>query len=265
MNYKVWTLLGGVLLTGCVATEREMRIDYDLTQLKKRLSVIEQGTAAQSEAARQIEALGKRQADTQAAQEALRVELRTVRGQLDESARRQREQQDSQGLAQEELLARFNRLDARLTALEKSLDEMKNAPPVVAAAPVSGATTPALLYSQGRDGIQKGEPAAGRQKLEEFIRLQPQSDMIPNAYYWIGESYYAEKNYESAILQFQDVIEKFPAHAKAAAALFKQALAFKAMGEEKKGNALLLKLTEIYPKAEEAPRAKAMLAEKKTP
>ena len=203
--------------------------------------------------------MARRQADLQAGQDALRVELQTVRGLLDDATGRRREEQETVLLTQKDAALRLGNLDSRLLKVEKDLLELRAAQAALAAKAAEPAAAPAAenLYEQGRDLIlNKGDTSKGRATLEEFIKAKPQSELIPNAYYWIGEAYYSEKNFENAIVQFQDVIEKYPSHSKASAALYKQALAFESLGEGKKAAALLKKLIEVYPASDEAKKAK---------
>jgi TolA-binding protein len=44
--------------------------------------------------------------------------------------------------------------------------------------------------------------------FQSLIQKYPQSETVDNAQFWIGESYYREKWYERAILEYQTVIEK---------------------------------------------------------
>lgn len=273
---KTVALMGtaALLCCGCISTERELRIDYDLNAMKSRMAAVEQGLAGQADKRSeqqlqtQVDGMAKRQADFQAGQEALRVEMQTLRGLIEDTAGRRRELQDAESLSQQDLALRVANLDTRFGKLEKEVAELrvnlaKVAEQQSAAAPASN---PEALYEEGRELVQKsGSATDGRAKLEEFVKLRPQSDLVPNALYWIGETYYSEKNFESAILQFQDVLEKYPTHPKASAALYKQALAFQALNEPKKTKALLQKLTEAYPKSEEAKKAKVQLDKMKKP
>jgi TolA-binding protein len=79
--------------------------------------------------------------------------------------------------------------------------------------------------------------------------------------YWIGETYYAEKDYESAIVQFQEVLQKYAQHPKAASALFKQGLCFQAMGDTKSALILFEKVASGFPDAPEADFARKKVAE----
>jgi tol-pal system protein YbgF len=266
------TTLGvlALLTGGCVPMERELRIDQDLISLKSRLNALEQGVDRQGQTResveRQVEGMARRQADLQASQDALRVELQTVRGLLDDATARRREEQETVLLTQKDAALRLGNLDGRLMKAEKDLVELRAAQAALAAKvaePPVAAPAAESLYEQGRDLIlNKGDVSKGRTTLEEFVKTQPQSELLPNAYYWIGEAYYSEKNFENAIVQFQDVIEKYPSHPKASAALYKQALAFESLGEGKKATVLLKKLIESYPASDEAKKAKERIGEK---
>lgn len=265
-NKALITAFGAIaLLTGgCVPMERELRVDQDILSLKSRLNSLEQGVERQGQGResieRQVDGMARRQADLQASQDALRVELQTVRGLLDDATGRRREEQENLLLTQKDAALRLGNIDGRLLKVEKELLDLRTLQTTKAAEP---AVADESLYEQGRDLIlNKGDVSKGRVNLEEFIKARPQSELVPNAYYWIGESYYSEKNFENAIVQFQDVIEKYPTHSKASAALYKQALAFESLGEGKKAAALLKKLIETYPTSDEAKKAKERAGQK---
>lgn len=256
-----------LLAGGCVPMERDLRIDQDLLSLKSRLNNLEQGIDRQGQSRetveRQVDGMARRQADLQASQDALRVELQTVRGLLDDTAAKRREEQETVLLTQKDAALRLGNLDSRLLEVAKDLLELQSVQAAKAAEPPLPAPTAESLYEQGRDLIlNKEDVNKGRAILGEFIKARPQSELLPNAYYWIGEAYYSEKNFENAIVQFQDVIEKYPSHSKASASLYKQALAFESLGEGKKAAALLKKLVEVYPASDEAKKAKERIGEK---
>jgi TolA-binding protein len=57
------------------------------------------------------------------------------------------------------------------------------------------------------------------------------------------------------------VVQKHANHPKAAAALLKQGLAFRALGDEKNARVILQQVVERFPKSEEAKKAKERLGE----
>ena len=80
--------------------------------------------------------------------------------------------------------------------------------------------------------------------------------------YWVGEAFFGEKKYENAILQFQEVVQNHRSHPKAAAALLKQGLAFRALGDDKNARVILQQVVERYPNSDEAKKAKERLGER---
>ena len=67
------------------------------------------------------------------------------------------------------------------------------------------------------------------------------------------------KAYEKAIVQFQEVIDKYPKSDKAARAMIRQAEGFAAIGDKKSSSTILKKVEELFPKTEEARLADRML------
>jgi len=247
-----------VLLGACAPTQQVVLMERDLTEMKRRLAEMEKAMASQRQSLEstqqeRLDTLGRRVADQQAAQDAQRVELQSVKGRLDDVGRQNRELREALGVTQDELALKVG-------ALENGLDEVKkrvSAPPP-AAAP---AANPLADYERGRDLVQKQQFAEGRGVLQAFLHGNAKSELAANARYWVGEAYYGEKKYQDAILEFQEVIERYADHPKAAAAMYKQGLAFAAMGEKKNARAVLRKLVDTYAKTGEAKLARERLAE----
>lgn len=116
-------------------------------------------------------------------------------------------------------------------------------------------------YKDAYETLQKGDYKAAREKFQKYLETHPGSKYAENALYWIGDSYYSEKNYEKAIVVYDDVVKKYPDGAKAPAAILKQGMAFSALGDRKSANAIFKKLVERYPKSEQADTAKKKLKE----
>jgi tol-pal system protein YbgF len=99
--------------------------------------------------------------------------------------------------------------------------------------------------------------------LTKFIGLYPNHELAANAHYWLGETYYTEKTYDQAVLEFEKVIKNYPGKEKVPAAMLKQAMAFKGLGDVTSARYVLNKLLESYPHSEEAGLAKVKLKELK--
>ncbi|MGE5246729.1 MAG: tol-pal system protein YbgF, partial [Verrucomicrobiota bacterium] len=130
-----------------------------------------------------------------------------------------------------------------------------------AAAAPSAWRSPEEMYEYAVGQIKGGNPKKGRETLADFVVRYPDHKLVPNALYWKGESYYAEKDYENAILSFQDVVDKFPAAEKTPDAVYKQGLSFLALHDTKNAKILLELVVSKYPKSGAAELARKKLSE----
>ena len=135
--------------------------------------------------------------------------------------------------------------------------------PAPTPAPTHGgsAATGSALYAEGMHQVTTEHSVEGRTTLQEFLSAEPGSVLVPNALYWIGESYYVEKNYPQAVLSFKEVTRRYPKHHKSAAALLKIGMSYAMMGEKDNASLYLRALLQDFPKSEPAPEARKKLAE----
>ncbi|MCW0415390.1 Cell division coordinator CpoB [Xanthomonas sacchari] len=81
----------------------------------------------------------------------------------------------------------------------------------------------------------------------------------PNALYWLGESYYATKNFQLAEAQFQDLIGRYPTHDKAPGALLKLGLSQYGEGRVQDAEQTLQQVGAKYPGSDAARTAQDRL------
>ena len=108
------------------------------------------------------------------------------------------------------------------------------------------------LYQAAKTALDKGNMDAAREAFQAFLKKYPTSNNADNAQFWIGESYYREKWYEKAILEYQKVIESYPKGNKVPAAFLKQGFAFQNMGEKANARLILKELITKFPNSNEA-------------
>ncbi len=96
-------------------------------------------------------------------------------------------------------------------------------------------------------------------RFKEFLKKYPKSDYADNAQYWIGECYYALREFDQAILEFDTVRRNYPKGDKVPAALLKQGFAFAELGDKVDARLILQELINRYPQSSEAARAKQKL------
>ncbi|OIO02240.1 MAG: tol-pal system protein YbgF [Desulfovibrionaceae bacterium CG1_02_65_16] len=153
---------------------------------------------------------------------------------------------------------------AALSPAAQALAEVaaENGAPAPAAAAFVAPVKQPSLYDKGMNLVRsEKDPVEGRKTLQQFLDEDPQSGLVPNAIYWIGESYYQEKNYAQAILTFKNVTRRFPKHHKAAASLLKIGMSYVMLGEKDNATLYLRALLKEFPKSEPAPAARKKLAE----
>ena len=114
-------------------------------------------------------------------------------------------------------------------------------------------------YRAAKQAYDNGDFNAAREGFQKFIKDYPKSVNADNAQFWIGETYYREKWYEKAILEYQKVIEKYPKGNKITASLLKQGFAFLNLGDKVNARLILSELIKKYPKSNEAKIAERKL------
>ncbi|MBI5098860.1 MAG: tol-pal system protein YbgF [Nitrospirae bacterium] len=119
------------------------------------------------------------------------------------------------------------------------------------------------VYLTGYQAFKEGKTAEARENFMSVLKDYPDNEYSDNARFWMAESYYKEKNYEDAILVYEELLKKNPKSDKASGALWKQGLSFYALKDEKTGKIVLEKLIEQFPNSEQALLAKKKLG--KTP
>lgn len=269
-------LLGSlaVVSTGCTIADSGAfsRLSGEVSALRKDVAALKAGQSAAPAASEgEVSALRKTVADMGADSDRLKSDQLAASSRLDETqaelkrvAGRQAEQEKAIQEARKGA-ERMQEIEKRVAALEGKTGTAPGA--AVAAVPASSPSTapawksPEEMYEFAVGQVKAGSPKKGRETLSDFVAQNPGHKLVPNALYWKGESYYAEKDYENAILSFQDVVDKYPAGDKAPDAVYKQGLAFLALKDAKNAKILFNLVVSKYPKSTAAGLAKKKLAE----
>lgn len=134
------------------------------------------------------------------------------------------------------------------------------APPPPAVTP-QDLSTPEAMYDYALGLIKAGKTKKAREVLNAFAGKYPNHKLMQNVYYWKGETFYSEKDFESAILSFQDVVDKYPAGDKAPDAMLKQGYAFQSLNDRKNAKVIYELLRTKYPQSMAAGKAREKLLE----
>jgi tol-pal system protein YbgF len=100
---------------------------------------------------------------------------------------------------------------------------------------------------------------ASARGFREFLRDYPNGALAPNAWYWLGESYYVTQNYPIALQSFDTLLRDFPGSAKAPDALLKRGFAQVELGDARAGAATLNRVVNEYPGSDAARLATSRL------
>jgi tol-pal system protein YbgF len=236
----------------------------------------------------QLQKMQPAQADTWAQLQAIRQEVATLRGQMDDL--------QSAGGARS-LAEKVNKHDAALRQVESALAMNFNldspsaaytpaaafdptgggmyAPPGIVAdpgapnhgqsggVPVAAAAPPAAqkdtataLYDSGLTSYNARNYQQSLRSFTDFTNTFGNHKLAPNAWFYVGESNFQLNRFADAALAYDMVITKHGASQRAPAAYLKQSLAFSKLGQKDAADARLKELIRKFPNSPEAARAK---------
>lgn len=115
-------------------------------------------------------------------------------------------------------------------------------------------------YKAALSTLESGNPVSAMALFSEFLREHPGHALAPNAGYWLGECYYSNKQFDSAVIAFKDVVAQYPDHDKAAASMLKAGYSYAQLGDTPNARFYLEALVRDYPASAPATLARARLA-----
>jgi len=105
------------------------------------------------------------------------------------------------------------------------------------------------LYELSYERLHARDYAGAERGFKTFIQKNPKSDLISNAHYWLGETYYARKQYKDAARFFLNGYKKYPKGRKAPDSLFKLGMTLKKLGQKDQACAAYTETKRRFPKA----------------
>ena len=114
-------------------------------------------------------------------------------------------------------------------------------------------------YSAAFEALKRDDFVASARGFQAYLRGYPRGALAPNAWYWLGESYYVTQNYPMALQSFDALLSQFPGSAKAADALLKKGYCLIEMGQRGPGQQVLNRVINDYPGSEVARLATSRL------
>lgn len=206
-------------------------------------------------------------AEMRAATDSLRNEIRSFHGMLEEHGFQLQKQvgtietTDSQAREDMTILeARINSMRDTLLRVEAFLGMETGQQAQPQQQPDKGPKPTDLdeneTYAHAKKTFDQGKLETARDEFRAFLARFPNSKNADNALFWVGESFFQEKWYSKAIMEYQQVIEKYPTANKVPGACLKQGMAFSMLNDNPSARAIWMALIEKYPDTPEAVIAK---------
>lgn len=135
--------------------------------------------------------------------------------------------------------------------------------PVVAAAAPADIAADRGQYERVLALFRDGDLEGARRGFSTFIANYPNSDLAPNARYWLGEAYYGAKDFKRAIDAYDKVELDYPRSEKVPAAILKKGYAYLALKDKKRASSAFKQVVTLYPRSPEAGKASDKLVQLK--
>lgn len=127
--------------------------------------------------------------------------------------------------------------------------------PSTAAAPPGGAPPAAAagaadqVYNDAFKKLQDGDYAGAEKGFRAFVLRNPQHALAGNAQYWLGETYYARRDYQNAMTAFAEGYKNYKASPKGPDNLLKLGVTLAMLGRKTDGCAIFARFAQDYPRA----------------
>jgi len=131
------------------------------------------------------------------------------------------------------------------------------APQAAAAPPPPSAAPPAAaagaggdqMYNDAMKKLQDGDNAGAERGFKAFLQSHPKHQLAGNAQYWLGESYYARKDYQNAMTAFAEGYKTYKTSPKGPDNLLKLGITLAVMGRKADSCQVFAKFSQDYPHA----------------
>jgi tol-pal system protein YbgF len=167
--------------------------------------------------------------------------------------------QELTGQSQQRLSELRTQLEARGAQIETTTPAGGAPAPGDTAQPAGGASASAdQMYEASLAQLRRGSTSTARLGLREMLRNYPASPRVPDALYFVGQSYAAE-NPDSAAAYYTQVVDKYATSARAPSALYNLGLLAERRKDTAKAKEAYQRVVQKYPQSDEAALARDRL------
>ena len=210
----------GLLFSGCAK-------HADFLEIRDQISVI---AKTQDQEQKRFEAMQRRLESLERVREPEGGKLR-----LDEAQARLQKLEARLAKVEEAQLAQAASLRSDMAIAEATRQARASKPPgpldVPSIVPGLPSITPTSAFNLAYNDYLNGKFDLAVSGFQRFIKDFPSTSLTPNAHYWLGESYYGQKDYIRAMQSFEHVVNEYAGNEKVPAALFKLGLSAAETGD----------------------------------
>lgn len=156
-------------------------------------------------------------------------------------------------------------LDGRVRKFEAAAVEAKPAEDAAAAPPPVKKSDPAAAardYEAALNQFKAGKYKESATAFDAFVKAHPDSDLAPSAQYWLGNSFYGQRECQKAIEAQKLVVARWGSHPKAADAMLNMSTCQQELGDAKSAKQTMEQLIARYPGTPAAETAAKRLKKK---
>ena len=97
--------------------------------------------------------------------------------------------------------------------------------------------------------LQDGDYAGAEKGFKTFVQRHPQHVLAGNAQYWLGETYYARRDYQNAMAAFAEGYKAYKASPKGPDNLLKLGITLAVLGRKADACSVFSRFNQDYPRA----------------
>ena len=257
----------GLLLFGlaCVSSEDMDRLNHEVAALRedvqaqqKDLATKKDVQAVAAEVGTQTQKLVRSNAEMGIKMDDFSGQLETLQTQLKETN------------------GRLSKLSQQISEAQKELTQAHATPPPASnpVPPAAGAETapqaqppsspspapavppapqsPSDLYKESYQDFLQGRYDIAVQGFQDFLKAAPDSDLVPDAWFYMGEALFSAKKFKEAVAAYEKLLGQHSKSDHAPAARLKKGLAYFELGNKTLGIVELQYCMYEYPDSEEA-------------
>ena len=102
-------------------------------------------------------------------------------------------------------------------------------------------------YQQAFGLLKEGRYDQATKAFGTFLKTYPSGPYSDNAQYWLGESYYVNRQFQPAMTEFNKLVQTYPDSAKVSHAKLKMGLIYAETGETERARKALEEVATRYP------------------